>query len=81
MARVRMEIWDRDGGVCRRCNQPIDIDASPMSPDGLTIGHVLPASKGGTDARHNLAPEHRRCNLAAGATGDPLAALAQPPGF
>jgi hypothetical protein len=31
------------------------------------VGHIVPMSQGGTDEYQNLALEHRRCNLAAGA--------------
>jgi 5-methylcytosine-specific restriction endonuclease McrA len=38
-----------------------------MHPDGATVGHVIPYRDGGTMALDNLAAEHRRCNLDAGA--------------
>jgi len=68
----------RDGNRCRRCSRPIDMWRSGLDPDGPTIGHIIPAAAGGTDARENLALEHRRCNLAAGA-GDRPPAAALPP--
>lgn len=51
-----------------------------MGPLGLTIGHVIPLSHGGSDDDANLRPEHRRCNLAAGNRPTmPRATLATPP--
>lgn len=64
--RTARLLWDRDGGLCWRCRRPIDPTVSALLPGGLTIGHVVPRSRGGSDGLDNLAPEHRRCNLAAG---------------
>lgn len=61
----------RDGDLCRRCSSAIDFTAGGMDANGPTIGHIVPASKGGSDAVWNLALEHRRCNLAAGDRADP----------
>lgn len=78
---TRSRLWHRDNGLCWRCGKPIDPALSPMAPGGLTIGHKVPASLGGSDDDANLGPEHRSCNLAAG-VGDvsPVASLAVPPG-
>jgi|SRR5690349_12239749 len=59
-------LWERDGGLCRRCALPIDPDLHGYLPGALTIGHIVPRSQGGTNDPRNLAPEHRRCNLMAG---------------
>ena len=64
--RVRVRLWREAGGLCQRCGEGIDLGASPLAPDGLTIGHLIPVAAGGSDAWANLGPEHRRCNLAAG---------------
>ena len=55
--------------VCWRCRQPIDYTISdPLDPESFTAGHILPRSTHPQLAEDpfNLAPEHRRCNLAAG---------------
>lgn len=78
MAKVARALWERDGGRCGRCGHAIRLDVSAMMPDGLTIGHVVPVQAGGTDAPGNLRPEHRRCNLEAGATM-PRASIVTPP--
>ena len=64
-ARVALAaVIERDGPICWRCGGPIDLALSGLNPDGVTLGHRVPVIAGGTDAPDNLAPEHRRCNLA-----------------
>jgi 5-methylcytosine-specific restriction endonuclease McrA len=58
-SRVKLEVWQRDGGKCAICG----------SEDELHFDHILPFSKGGTSetaanvqllcARHNLAKSAR----------------------
>lgn len=50
---------------CWRCGGLIDPALSGLHPDGATVGHITPVSRGGDDAYENLALEHRRCNLGA----------------
>ena len=77
-ATVRL-VLERDGNRCRRCGEPIDMAIGGLAPEGPTLGHVLPYSKGGTDDLANLGLEHRRCNLAAGARLIPPRALLATP--
>lgn len=78
---ARVQVVNRDGNVCGRCGGRIDLSLPGSHPDGLTLGHIIPASKGGTDDLSNLRPEHRRCNLAAGARrAPPRATIAVPIG-
>jgi len=51
------EIWDRDGGRCVWC-------AAAVWPRDRTVEHLLPRSRGGSDAHHNLLPACRACNRA-----------------
>jgi 5-methylcytosine-specific restriction endonuclease McrA len=67
IARVRLQLAMLHGWVCARCGDPIDPRAPSSSPMGLSIGHRIPVSRGGTDAWSNLRPEHLRCNVEAGA--------------
>ena len=60
-------LWERDQGKCQRCGLWIDPSLSGALPGGLTIGHVVPLSRGGSNDPSNLGPEHSRCNIAAGA--------------
>lgn len=45
-------VYERDGDACRYCG----------SSDELTIDHVIPRSRGGTDHEHNLVVCCRPCN-------------------
>lgn len=49
--------------VCARCGGIIDPGLSGLHPQGLTVGHRIAASRGGTDDPGNLVPEHRDCNM------------------
>lgn len=53
---VRAEIARRDGDACRRCGTTFD----------LTIDHIQPWSKGGTDDVSNLQLLCRSCNSSKG---------------
>lgn len=55
------------GHNCWLCHQPIDLDLPRHHPRALSVDHVLPRSRGGTDDLANLRPAHRRCNLQRGA--------------
>ena len=67
------------GLQCWRCHYLIDVRLSGLHPEGLTVGHIVPVAAGGTDDFDNIAPEHRRCNLAAGArVAPPRATLVEP---
>jgi 5-methylcytosine-specific restriction endonuclease McrA len=70
----------RDGDGCGRCGDLIDFDQDGNQPAGPTIGHVVPAARGGSDAMLNLRLEHSRCNKRAGARPEqPRALIAAPP--
>jgi 5-methylcytosine-specific restriction endonuclease McrA len=79
MRDARRLVLERDGNRCRRCRAPIDMSLSGLEPDGPTLGHIIPAARGGDDSLGNLGLEHRRCNLAAGARLDPPRALIAAP--
>lgn len=76
---VKRRIVARDGATCGRCHRRIDLALSGLAPMGLTLGHIVPVIKGGSDDDDNLRPEHRSCNLAAGAmTDDQVTARRRP---
>src|SRR5262245_55685586 len=81
-ARVRMireDMLNTRPTLCWRCGGVVDTTLSGLHPEGLTVGHILPISKGGDDRYGNLGREHRRCNLAAGnRIVPPKAAIASP---
>lgn len=56
------EIGDRDGWRCHLCHKTVNPMLSGLDPDGPTIDHLVPISRGGTDERRNVRLAHRRCN-------------------
>ena len=56
------EIFERDGWICRICLESVDREAKRTHPDGATIDHVTPLSRGGSDEPGNVVTAHWRCN-------------------
>lgn len=54
----RRAIWERDGGVCGFCGQPVPLEK-------MHLDHAVPRSLGGPTHELNLRPAHPRCNLRA----------------
>jgi 5-methylcytosine-specific restriction endonuclease McrA len=54
--KVRREVYERDGWKCRSCG----------NPDDLTVDHVWPHSRGGTNAFENLQTLCKTCNATKG---------------
>ena len=54
---ARRSIWERDGGVCQICSQPVAFDRF------LHIDHLVPVHVGGCSHPENLRTTHRLCNL------------------
>ena len=52
--RLRALVVATYGRTCHLCHQPI--------LGTVSIDHVIPRSKGGTDDIRNLRPAHQRCN-------------------
>ena len=63
----RIEVIAASGGVCLLCGEPMRLDLPGTPPDGPTLEHIIPVSRGGhpTD-RRNQAASHLRCNRARG---------------
>lgn len=63
----RIEVIASSGGVCLLCGEPMRLDLPGTHPDGPTLEHIIPVSRGGhpTD-RRNQAASHLRCNVARG---------------
>ena len=55
MVLTRKALFDRDGGTCQYCGRK-------ARKDGLTIDHVIPRSRGGTDSWDNLVLACLECN-------------------
>lgn len=50
------------GDKCHICKDAIDLNLPRTSRMGLTVDHVIPLSKGGSDELTNLRPAHWICN-------------------
>lgn len=51
------------GSDCHICHEPIDLALPRTHRFGLTVDHLMPVSKGGTDDITNLRPAHWICNI------------------
>jgi 5-methylcytosine-specific restriction endonuclease McrA len=51
------------GENCHICQNAIDLQLARTHRYGLTVDHVIPVSKGGTDDMSNLRPAHWICNI------------------
>ena len=51
------------GHRCSICGEKIFLNLPRTSKEGLTVDHVIPISKGGTDDIANLRPAHWICNI------------------
>lgn len=49
---VRKEVWERDGGKCKKCG----------SRHHLEFDHIVPVSKGGGNSAKNIELLCRQCN-------------------
>lgn len=58
------EIADRDQWRCQLCGLKVRHGRQryPSDPDGPSIDHILPITKGGQDVRHNVQLAHFACN-------------------
>lgn len=60
----RLHVFERDGWICYRCEQPTDPDTSPFDPISPTVDHVVPLSKGGEHTLANVRTCCLGCNSA-----------------
>ena len=60
-------IANRDKWKCGICGLRIDAVLKYPHPRSLSIDHVKPISRGGTDKRNNVQPAHLDCNMKKGA--------------
>jgi len=58
--KLRDVVVARDGGVCGLCGEVV-------SDEALSIDHIVPVARGGTDELDNLQVAHRLCNSRKGA--------------
>jgi 5-methylcytosine-specific restriction endonuclease McrA len=65
--KIKREVFDRDGRVCRYCKTPLRFYKDPFKnglppPDLATVDHIIPVSTGGKSEAWNLVPACHRCN-------------------
>jgi len=53
--KLRIEVWDRDKGICGLCHEPAD-------PLDWAADHIVPEALGGPTIAHNLRVSHPLCN-------------------
>jgi 5-methylcytosine-specific restriction endonuclease McrA len=58
----KLVLWFRAGGLCTYCRTPMSFTTG--KPHSLTIDHVVPRSKGGTNALKNTVAACHACNQA-----------------
>lgn len=58
-----VQLVKRDGSDCRICDMGIDLALKFPDPFSVSIDHVMPRAKGGSDAAANLQLAHLRCNI------------------
>lgn len=56
--RVKLRIFERYGGACHICKQPIKVGETWQAD------HVIALANGGRHAEANLAPAHKHCHVA-----------------
>lgn len=61
------ELAERDGFICYLCNGQVDMTVPRLSPNGATVDHIVPISRGGLDTLENIKLTHWKCNRAKGA--------------
>jgi hypothetical protein len=59
-------VIERDGTRCWLCTAPVEFNRPPKHPRSPSLDHVVPRSKGGTNALSNLKLAHLLCNTLRG---------------
>lgn len=67
---LMFRLWQEGQQTCPICSHRIDPFISKNSRFGMSIDHIKPVSKGGTDAISNYRLTHRGCNILRGAKGE-----------
>lgn len=55
-------VLSRDGNKCWLCGNNIDLTLDKDHPLALSIDHIVPKSRGGSNSLYNMAASHRVCN-------------------
>lgn len=54
--KIKIKLGNRHGWVCQLCQRPF------TNFYEISLDHILPVSRGGTDGMHNLQLAHKKCN-------------------
>lgn len=60
----REDIIERDQAKCWICGVLIDLELKHPHPRSLTLDHIVPISRGGSNTMNNVACAHKICNEA-----------------
>lgn len=61
--KKRLALYERDDCKCYLCGDTLSLDTPFNDPKALTLDHVHPRSRGGTDDPDNLKTCCRECNI------------------
>lgn len=56
------QVYKKTNGICGICGKRIRLGLEVNNPKRLTVDHIIPLSKGGTDYFENVQPAHSICN-------------------
>jgi hypothetical protein len=62
-----LEVFERDGWLCKLCGVPVDRDVQWPDPLSSSLDHILPLVAGGEHSRANTQLAHWICNVRKGA--------------
>lgn len=62
----KQEIYSRDGGLCFRCLEIVDLNLNHPEPKCFSFHHLVPIKLGGYDVPENVVTSHLECNLRQG---------------
>lgn len=65
---ARVKIFDREGGCCHLCGQPINASRGEL----WELDHKIPLWMGGDDLPSNLFPVHVKCHVTKSAQDTPV---------
>ena len=57
--KVFQRLLERDNYTCKLCSLAVDTTLPRNHPMAPTMDHIVPKSKGGTDAQYNLQIAHQ----------------------
>ncbi len=56
------QVYEKTNGICGICGEKIHLGLEVNDLKRLTVDHIIPLSKGGTDYFDNVQPAHSICN-------------------